>query len=637
MSHSYLSTSSSSSSKTTSKSPSASRTSNSSYGSGGSSSNTPAPKAAETKTGAQTKQSATQAFAAGTPAQKAYSISPLQHSLTSLMNKNDRLQVDNGAAFAKATGSPRSLGPGIVTANEMAKTAYGETGKKHASPENLGAVNQVMLNRMGLAAKLGQYGGTPEGVLAGFDANGYDQKRVSGVAGSKGNDAFRSATFGSPELFAANTSLQKQLAGTGPKLPDAVKNATNYSINGLNPYWEKGVKTTSFGPHTFSNPDKGRSATEVSANTLAGDGYAAGVTQSPAVGVVSPAETVPFSVRINPASDAMDAYKAPITKDQSRLGADWITKDQSRIAPSGFATPFVKDQSRILPEITQTDNSLFASPVPTPSKGAPAWDGQLPPPIPVRSFGQYLYEMKNPHVSAEPKAAPMPRSSGEYMYGINRPMVSPELSDGGLYGLDPPPVQQQKTSGGIPGGFGVVPYGQALPYKQNYAARDAFRGDTPKEPGFFEKVGNQLKKAPQYKGGKMIYDGLTGKGWHLPSSVEAKDNTETAKSTGWFTGGGHGYDTGQGSGDAGSGGHYSAATFGGKDPSSLPADSPFWKTFQGKRLIAQGKGPKAVALPDQTIASNLAALYPGFSDPARWYAAQKAELEAQMRQYGVNM
>ena len=192
---------------------------------------------------------------------------PPQGFMTPQQQQFDRMQVNNGSLLNQSLGGQMGLPSAIVAANEMAKTAYGETGKNYANANNLAAVNQVMLNRMGLMANQGQYGGNPTSVLSGFDANGYDQARVNGVAGPQGNSAYQSATFGSPQLGAAAQSLAGQLQGTGPTLPAGVMDATNYyNPAAASPSWANGMNGTRFGPHVFGNPDAGRSPVVVASN-----------------------------------------------------------------------------------------------------------------------------------------------------------------------------------------------------------------------------------------------------------------------------------------------------------------------------------------------------------------------------------
>ena len=203
------------------------------------------------------------------------STSAQQLGLVNKMNTSDRALMDAVGNIQSRTGIDTVSA--IEFANDMARTAYGELGSQYANEVNLAAINQVGLNRLGLMDSNGSYGGTPEGVLKGFDANGFDQPRVSknGV-GPEGNEAYQEAGFATQAYEDAIQSLKERTAGTGVSLPDAVNNATNYRATSMGkPSWgpaddRKNFSETVLGPHAFSNPDPGRTASVVSSNTAAG-------------------------------------------------------------------------------------------------------------------------------------------------------------------------------------------------------------------------------------------------------------------------------------------------------------------------------------------------------------------------------
>lgn len=280
------------------------------------------------------------------------------------MNMEDRKLVNTvGPYLSKAFGL--SLGQGIVDASQYAKTAWGEVGSKWGSPENLAAVAQVMLNRSNLAATKGQYGGTPQGVMAGFDANGYDQNRVGGIIGPLGNSAFQSATPGTPAYQAGLNALYGRIMGTGPELPNAVQNATNYRANSMGaPSWEQGVATTTFGPHTFSNPDPGRPASTVmAANNAMQNGWNPPQATSPqqlnpqvqawvrdadkvATHNIAPAN---YGAKLEPATfnparsgfpspQQQPSQSAPV-QQSAPIGVDPMQSGMAALAQMGFGTP----------------------------------------------------------------------------------------------------------------------------------------------------------------------------------------------------------------------------------------------------------------------------------------------------------
>jgi len=192
----------------------------------------------------------------------------LNNSLAGL-NRTDRAVVEAGARIGRDFGVGTARG--IVAASEIAKTAFGELGNRYDTPENLAAVSRNVLNRMGLAQNYGRYRGSIEGVLAGYDASGYGYGFGRGKAlakagvGPLGNSAFQSAKFGTPAYNAGLASLTGELTGTGPALPDFVRTATNYHNPDVsNPSWGRNARQ--FGPHAFSNPDKGFGPSAVAAS-----------------------------------------------------------------------------------------------------------------------------------------------------------------------------------------------------------------------------------------------------------------------------------------------------------------------------------------------------------------------------------
>lgn len=191
------------------------------------------------------------------------------------MNRQDRQLVDVGSRLGKQYGL--GLGGGIVGASEISKTLEGELGSRWSNEMNRAAIAQNILNRLDLAATRGRYGKSLMGVLKGYDATGYDQKRLAGKISPKGISAFQNTKFGTPTYGAALTSLDKQMAGTGPALPDFVMNATNYhNPKTSSPSWGRNAK--SFGPHAFSNPDRGfgQSAVAAARDRAAGTALAMG-------------------------------------------------------------------------------------------------------------------------------------------------------------------------------------------------------------------------------------------------------------------------------------------------------------------------------------------------------------------------
>lgn len=196
-----------------------------------------------------------------------------------------------------------SLSESIIGASELARSIYGELGEKWGTKKNAAAVGRVALNRLGLAKTKGAYGGTLNGVLGGFDASGYAPRTRTAGIGPEGNAAFQAAAPGTSAYQTGLDALQGQLFGTGPSLPEGVVNATNYRANFMGaPSWERGVETTQFGPHTFSNPDPARSPGAVAASNrqIAALGSRPGI--SPLSG---PSGTVSAGFGVGPGASAM--------------------------------------------------------------------------------------------------------------------------------------------------------------------------------------------------------------------------------------------------------------------------------------------------------------------------------------------
>ncbi|MEJ1937802.1 hypothetical protein WDZ92_47025, partial [Nostoc sp. NIES-2111] len=164
---------------------------------------------------------------------------------------NDRSTFDKWGTGA--VGNLYGRNPGDVS--NMARTIAGEAANQ--SPDQRAAVDNVMNNRLALGSTyLG--GGTVPGMLRGFDANGFDARRVGGP-----NSAFNNAVPGT-ENYTNGLSAMVDAANPASSFrrdaPAGGQNATHYyNPADASPSWAKtsafqGTRTA-FGDHVFGNPE----------------------------------------------------------------------------------------------------------------------------------------------------------------------------------------------------------------------------------------------------------------------------------------------------------------------------------------------------------------------------------------------
>ena len=282
---------------------------------------------------------------------------PPQGFMSPSQQYQDRMTVDNGSMLNKFTGNKFGLGPSITTANEIAKTTNGELYNSQQTPTNLAGIQQTMLNRLALQNENSKaYHGSPTGLLKYYDANGYDQPRVmaNGVP-PEGNDQYRGATFGSPGLLRTSTSLYNQLNGTGPKLPAAVQNATNYVAKDAKfAKWEKNTPLTYFGPNRYSNPDEGREQSVVAAlNTKVGAGSQYNLPPGVQVASSPPPQPNPNRVQVSDVPkipmDPRYGSAAPSASDGSAPVSPASQYPQYRSPPGSLDTRVAENSPAVAP------------------------------------------------------------------------------------------------------------------------------------------------------------------------------------------------------------------------------------------------------------------------------------------------
>lgn len=169
------------------------------------------------------------------------------------LNRTDRDLVETGAQLGNRFGMGTPFG--IIGASEIGRTAYGEAGGHMKDRRNLEAVVQSILNRLGIAASGKKGFGSSFGrVLSAYDANayGYNYDRAKPLASNKigplGNDAYRSAKFGTRGYDAGLAALKSALKNRA-RLPASVALSTHY-FTGPPPDWA-GRHFSQFGPHIF--------------------------------------------------------------------------------------------------------------------------------------------------------------------------------------------------------------------------------------------------------------------------------------------------------------------------------------------------------------------------------------------------
>ena len=474
-----------------------------------------------------------------------YSWSPGNMQTMHRVNKEDRQLVNNiGKSISKSYGV--SLGDAIIGGSQMAKTVFGELGNRWSTPANSAAVAQVILNRVGLAANKGHYGGTMKGVLGGFDANGYDQKRVASVGiGPAGNSAFQQAAPGTPQYQSGLDAIEGQLHGTGPELPAPVMHATNYRANTMKaPSWEKKGEATEYGPHTFSNPDEGRPANVVAANNAAIRARRGSNTQIASVATpkVSPhfaslPQTSP-EMDTGPSLDATPANFSPqVTPDFSPQATPDYSHQVTPDLSQGYMTPPV--QSPV------AENATF-SPVRHPQFSAPVAPRMKPqglaglpvgPSAGLSSMGPYgaTQPMQSPQVDAMEPSMDMLEMESQQMDAMQSPQMQPmqsqDLQGEEISSKDQARLPQELNSlqrygsEGLPPGYGERHFAPRMnPPSGAYFRTTAPTTDANLVEPHKTQIANYWNKQPQ--------PGLAASQWNDPALAQVA----TAEPGGWGLG-----------------------------------------------------------------------------------------------------